>query len=64
MTTGSKGFIRIAKEEDRIIVAQVLLKNGYTISPKRMKKDGKSYVYLLGYELLDANLEEDLSNEG
>ena len=64
MNAGANGYVRIAKEEDRLIVAQILLKNGYTISPRRVKKDGKSYVYLLKYELLDPGIEGELQNEG
>jgi hypothetical protein len=47
---GVRGYLDIAKEEDRLVVASVLFKHGYTVSPKRVKKDGKSYKYLVYYE--------------
>ena len=42
--------MEIAKEEDRLTVAAILFKYGYSVSPKRVKKDGKAYKYLLHYE--------------
>ena len=47
---GVRGYLEIAKEEDRLAVATILFKHGYSVSPKRVKKDGKSYKYLLYYE--------------
>ena len=46
---GVRGYLEIAKEEDRLAVATILFKHGYSVSPKRVKKDGKSYKYLLYY---------------
>ena len=47
---GVRGYLEIAKEEDRLTVAAILFKYGYSVSPKRVKKDGKAYKYLLHYE--------------
>lgn len=47
---GVRGYLDIAKEEDRLAIASILYKYGYTVSPKRVKKDGKSYKYLVYYE--------------
>lgn len=47
---GVRGYLDIAKEEDRLTVASILFKHGYTVSPKRVKKDGKAYKYLVYYE--------------
>lgn len=59
MDVSAKGFIRIAEKEDREIVARILYKNGYTVSPARMKKDGKTYIQLVGYELGTKTIQED-----
>ena len=47
---GVRGYLEIAKEEDRLTVAAILFKYGYSVSPKRVKKDRKAYKYLLHYE--------------
>jgi len=47
---GVRGYLDIAKEEDRLTIASILFKHGYTVSPKRVKKDGKAYKYLVYYE--------------
>ena len=58
-----KGYLAIGKEEDRILVASILYKNGYSVSPTRIKRDGKSYTYLVGYELKNRDLKEDVIDE-
>lgn len=63
MAVYDKGYLLIANEKDRIDLAALLYKNGYTPSPVRIKKDGKSYVYLVGYELRNKDLQEGDLNE-
>lgn len=42
--------LEIASEADRLTVAQVLVKNGYTVCQAKSKPDGKTkYVYYLEY---------------
>lgn len=45
-----RGYLDIPKEEDRLAIASILFKHGYTVSPKRVKKDGRAYKYLVCYE--------------
>lgn len=45
-----RGYLEIPKEEDRLAIATILFKHGYSVSPKRTKKDGKSYRYFVYYE--------------
>lgn len=45
-----KGYLEIPKEEDRLAIASILFKHGYSVSPKRARKDGKSYRYFVYYE--------------
>ena len=52
-------YIRIANENERAEVAKILYKNGYSISPVRKKKNGKSYEYYVGYEMKSRDLDED-----
>ena len=43
--------IEIQKEEDRIIVAGILIKNGYCVAQMHEKKSGKNfYSHYLVYE--------------
>lgn len=59
------GYIPIPNEPDRIALASILFKHGYTVSPARFKKDGKSFVYCVKYELKSQDIkEEDLIEEG
>ena len=51
-------YLRIANENDRIEVAGVLFKNGYTVKLVRKKKNGKSYEYYVGYESMDKDIAE------
>ena len=54
----------IASEPDRIALAQILFKHGYTVSTVRYKKDGKSFVYCVKYEQKPQDIkEEDLVDE-
>lgn len=46
---GSKGLIRIKSESDRIAVSTILFKNGYTVRPVKVKKNGTSYEYYVEY---------------
>lgn len=45
----STGYLRIAKEEDRATVATILYKNGYSVSPVRIKRNGKTYEYYVKF---------------
>ena len=49
---GDVGYLRIGNAEDRAAVAEILYKNGYTVSPARKKK-GKSFEYYVRYEIRD-----------
>lgn len=43
--------VEIAKEEDRLIIGQILLKNGYTVKFGRVKKDnGRQYIHFVEVE--------------
>lgn len=53
-----KGYLQIANEADRLAVASILVKNGYTVTPLR-KKRGSSWEQLLGYERRGRDLRED-----
>ena len=57
---GEMGYLRIGNEADRVMVASVLYKNGYTVRPVRRKKNGKSYEYYLFYQL---NSLDDMEGE-
>ena len=46
---GTEGYIRIANEPDRISVATILFKNGYTVRTVRTKRNGKTYEYFVKY---------------
>ncbi len=42
--------IKISKDEDRLTVANILVKNGYTVRIVKVKRDsGKSYDFYLEY---------------
>lgn len=38
-------LLKIGNEADRVTVASILFKNGYTVSTARMKRNGKTYEY-------------------
>ena len=44
--------IEIYKEEDRLIVAAILVKNGYKVCQRKVRKtpNSKAYIYLLDAE--------------
>lgn len=52
--------IEIFNEEDRLTVAKVLVKNGYTVRQSKERVEGKrSYIYLLEYSKPKAKEEEN-----
>lgn len=53
-----KGYLDIPREEDRLTIASILFKHGYTVSPKRVKKDGRSYKYLVYYEKQSQDIQD------
>lgn len=55
----ARGYLDIPKEEDRLTIAAILYKHGYTVSPKRVKKDGRSNKYLVFYEKQGQDVLED-----
>ena len=44
----SSGLIRISNESDRVTIATILYKNGYTVRPVQSKK-GSRNVYFVEY---------------
>ena len=58
---GDSGYLRIDNEADRNTVATILFNNGYTVSKTRKKRNGKTFVYFVRYELKSVEIEE---NEG
>ena len=56
---GTHGFLKIGNESDRIAVASILYKNGYSVSPARKKKNGKTFEYYVEYELKPAEIQEE-----
>ena len=50
--------LKIYKQEDRIIVASILVKNGYEVSQKRRKKGerAKTYEYYLDVKEVDEDV--------
>lgn len=54
--------LEIFKEEDRLAVAAVLVKNGYRVSQgkERTTPKGKSYTYFLEYEKAQKKEEKDV----
>lgn len=56
--------ISIKLVEDRITVAGILIKNGYTVRQGSERvKGSKSYDYFLEYELQDPKAGEKVKNE-
>lgn len=55
----ARGYLDIPKEEDRLTIASILYKHGYTVSPKRVKKDGRSNKYLVYFEKQSMDVSED-----
>jgi len=60
---GDRGYLKIGNEADRVTVASILYKNGYTTRPVRRKKNGKNYEYFVRYEL-NCLGDEEGKNEG
>lgn len=43
--------IEIFREDDRLTVAQILVRNGYTVRQTKRRPDGKrTYLYFIEYE--------------
>lgn len=46
--------IKINKDEDRLTVAQILIKNGYTVRVVKVKREtGKAYDFYIEYKTED-----------
>lgn len=56
---GDVGYLRIETAEDRDAVVGILFRNGYTVSPMRRKRSGRSYEYYVKYELRNREMEEE-----
>ncbi len=52
------GYLKIKNADDRIAVATILFKNGYTVRPVRNKKNGRTYEYFVKYSKLN---QDDIS---
>lgn len=56
--------IEIFQEQDRLTVAAILVKNGYTVRQLRDRKEGKrSYLYFLEYNKPKRTAGEEDDNE-
>lgn len=55
-TMGEHGFLKIGNEADRVTVASILYKNGYSVSPVRKKKNGKTYEYYVEFSIKDQDI--------
>ena len=53
------GFLRVANEADRVTVAAILFKNGYSVSTVRRKKNGKTYEYFVEFQSKPADMTEE-----
>ena len=42
-------YLKIGSEADRVTVASILFRNGYSVQPVKQKKDGRSNEYLVKY---------------
>lgn len=51
-------YLRIANEDDRVMVASILFKNGYDVAPVRAKKNGRSFEYYVSYTKPSSNIVE------
>lgn len=58
---GSHGYLKIGNEADRTTVASILYKNGYSVSPVRKKKNGKTYEYYVEYEIKAVDIQEEVT---
>lgn len=59
-TLGTHGYLKIGNEADRVTVASILYKNGYSVSPVRKKKNGKTYEYYVEYEIKPTEIPEEV----
>lgn len=50
--------IKIAKEDERILVAGILIKNGYTVRAGRIKKTPTGKIYDNFLEIVDTTNEQ------
>ena len=55
---GDVGYLRIGNEDERVNVSGILVKNGYTVSIVRQKKNGKAFDYFVKYELKEKDLKD------
>lgn len=55
---GDCGYLKIENNEDRALVANILYKNGYTLSPVRRKRNGKTYEYFVRYEIKSKDIKD------
>lgn len=55
---GEMGYLRVGNEADRVTLASILYKNGYTVRPVRRKKNNKSYEYYVYYQMNSLDEEE------
>lgn len=55
---GKMGYLRVGNEADRVTLASILYKNGYTVRPVRRKKNNKSYEYYVYYQMNSLDEEE------
>lgn len=58
---GTHGYLKIGNEADRVTVASILFKNGYSVSPVRKKKNGKTYEYYVEYEIKPTEIPEEVT---
>lgn len=56
---GQSGFIRVTNREERMMVANILFREGYTVRPVRTKINGKNYDYLIHYEMQSQVVEDN-----
>lgn len=57
---GTRGYLKIGNEADRVTVASILYKNGYSVSPVRKKRNGKTYEYYVEYEIKPTDIQEEV----
>ena len=50
-------YLKIVSEADRVTVASILYKNGYSVQPVKQKKDGRSNEYLVKYWIGETTVE-------
>lgn len=47
----TSGMLRVRLEADRVAIASILYKNGYSVKPIRVRRNGSSYDYFVKYDL-------------